>query len=71
MNVFKVFFDSDFLVVEAESFSEAIAIWKKDLMEEWKRDGCYQESDEETQPESVELLSEKAVLRCKPTGEMN
>lgn len=58
MNVYRLIFDADVELVEAESFRSAIDIWRGIKKIEWGED--YQPDDE---PESCERIHDKLVLR--------
>lgn len=50
-------------VIEAPSLAVAVATWRKQLLDAWKRDGCYGPGDEETMPASVRKLASGAAVR--------
>lgn len=60
MNLYRILFDGDPDFVEAETFAGAILLWRDNLIEE-NEPGDF---DESVQPESVELVHEKPVLRA-------
>ncbi len=63
MKVYQVQYDGEHVLVEAETFAEAVAIWRDDLLAEWTRDECREEGDEDVEPEAVVVMSERGVLR--------
>lgn len=63
MKLYKIVFDSTRDFVEASSFSKAIELWRKDLVDS----GVYCEEDAPSiEPESVELISGDPVIRGEP-----
>ena len=67
MNVYVIRWDSQDEAVEARSYGEAVKAWSAHMVEEWKREGCYELGHDETlEPEQVTLLIEgRGVIRAE------
>ena len=59
MNLYRVIFDGEPNYVEARTFAEAIVLWRANLIEENEPGDIAPDED----PESVELVHEKSVVR--------
>lgn len=59
IRVYRLQFDGRLWFAEAESFGDAVALWKTAVKEEWGED--YEETDE---PDECTLLGEGPVLRA-------
>ncbi len=59
MNLYRVIFDGEPDYVEARTFAEAIVLWRANLIEE-NEPGVIDHNED---PESVELVHEKSVVR--------
>jgi len=63
MKVYMVRYDAQDRIVEAESFHDCILAWQSWLAADLKASGNYDPGDENTEPESVMLMSEEYVIR--------
>jgi len=63
--VYRVTYDGEDEIVEADSFGDALKVWRAALMAEFKREDCYEPDDEDREPDSVTLIADRPVLRHK------